>query len=149
MFTHGDPAVLASFADAMTDAQLWAPAALMQFVRILLPFGHIWTPVIPYLISGITMVESESLDQISFYKDTVQFVEYLKSRSDLRGVAITGRKCFQRTWSERIFVSVSVIERPTSNIVCTQTLLVAGYPSSLGPSRRLLLWPLVDPMQCW
>lgn len=81
-------------ADAMTDAQLWAPAALMQALRIALPFGNIWTPVIPYLIAAITYIESDSLDQISFYKDTVGFVNYLKRiRSNrFKGLAVTGRK---------------------------------------------------------
>lgn len=76
----------------MTDAQLWAPAALMQFLRIALPFGHIWTPVIPYMLSAMTVIESESIEQISFYKDTVDFVEYLKASPRFNGVAITGRK---------------------------------------------------------
>lgn len=76
--------------DAMTDAQLWAPAALMQFLRIILPFGHIWTPVMPYLISAITTMESEAIDQISFYKDTVEFVKWIEGNLPNVGKAITG-----------------------------------------------------------
>jgi lipase ATG15 len=76
--------------DAMTDAQLWSPAALMQFLRIVLPFGDIWTPVMPYLISAITTMESEALDQVSFYKDTVSFTKFIKSDLDFVGTAITG-----------------------------------------------------------
>jgi lipase ATG15 len=76
--------------DAMTDAQLWAPAALMQALRIALPFGHIWTPVMPALINAITTLESESINSISFYKDTVQIVKFLQASGDYVGVAVTG-----------------------------------------------------------
>jgi lipase ATG15 len=76
--------------DAMTDAQLWSPAALFQFLRIMLPFGKIWTPVIPYMISAITALESETIDQISFYKDTVQFVNFVKENFPVVGQVVTG-----------------------------------------------------------
>lgn len=76
--------------DAMTDAQLWAPAALMQFLRIALPFGHIWTPVMPFLISCIALIDSASVEKISFYKDTVKFVEFLEKSGKYEGIAITG-----------------------------------------------------------
>ena len=76
--------------DAMTDAQLWAPASLLQFLRLLLPFGEMWTPVLPYLISSITYVESEALEKISFYKDTVAFAEWLREKDIYAGIAITG-----------------------------------------------------------
>ena len=93
--------------DAMTDAQLWAPASLLQFLRIILPFGDMWTPVLPYLISSITWIESEALEQISFYKDTVIFAEWLREKGWFKGIAITGHSlvsisCIVVFWESRI-----------------------------------------------
>jgi lipase ATG15 len=83
--------------DMLTDAQLWSAAALMQQLRALLPLGFLWTPgkcynllrderdlgnlshdinflfhfsVIDYLIVAINKIESESVNKVSFYKDT-------------------------------------------------------------------------------
>lgn len=75
--------------DMLTDAQLWSAAALMQVLRELLPVGSAWTPIIHKLIDAITFVESESLQRVSFYKDTTKFVEYVKTLG-YAGIAITG-----------------------------------------------------------
>ena len=61
----------------------------MQFLRELLPFGSIWTPVMPSLINAMTALESSSIEDISFYKDTVKFTEFLL-RGNYAGVAVTG-----------------------------------------------------------
>jgi lipase ATG15 len=77
--------------DMLTDAQLWSSAALMQFLRELLPFGEIWTPIMDSLINIITSIESESIERVSFYKDTTRFVQFLQNQSDVySGVAVTG-----------------------------------------------------------
>ncbi|KAL7567975.1 hypothetical protein ACA910_019683 [Epithemia clementina (nom. ined.)] len=75
--------------EALTDAQLWSPALMMQFLRELLPFGSIWSPVMPWFIQALTAIESNSIEDISFYKDTVRFVEFLK-KGDYAGVTVTG-----------------------------------------------------------
>ena len=75
--------------EALTDAQLWSPAFMMQFLRELLPFGSIWAPVMPSFIRALTAIESNSIEEISFYKDTVRFAEFLQS-GDYGGVAVTG-----------------------------------------------------------
>lgn len=81
--------------DMLTDAQLWSAAGLMQGIRALLPLGIIWTPgkpyfslcvvtysmfsqdsnqmfyaAIDYLLLVINKIESESVEKVSFYKDT-------------------------------------------------------------------------------
>jgi lipase ATG15 len=75
--------------DALTDMQLWSPAALFQVLRAMLPFGQIWDPVIPSLINLISKLESSSMSKISFYKDTTAFVLKVKA-ANFSGVAITG-----------------------------------------------------------
>jgi len=105
--------------EALTDAQLWSGAMLMQSLREFLPFGSIWTPgefslislaeafavhdlwlttallstrfqtVMSLFIDAAVSVESSSIEEISFYKDTVQFTDYLKGHN-YAGVAVTG-----------------------------------------------------------
>jgi len=93
--------------DMLTDAQLWSAAALMQVLRELLPVGSAWTPIIHKLIDAITFVESESLQKVSFYKDTTKFVEYVKTLG-YAGIAITGESkrtfhSFRKSQHYRIF----------------------------------------------
>lgn len=79
--------------DMLTDAQLWAPAALLQVLRMMLPFGDIWTPIMPYLINAITTVESTSIESVSFYKDTTAYANYIKqgvADGQYVGVSVTG-----------------------------------------------------------
>jgi len=67
--------------DFLTDAQLWMAAVLLQCVRFFLPFGQVWTPVMPYFIEAISWLESDSLSTISFYNETTGFLEFLKQDS--------------------------------------------------------------------
>ena len=104
--------------DMLTDAQLWSAAALMQVHRALLPIGVIWnsstsffgpfgniyfallasqltnhspSTVIDELIKAITRLESKSIGEVSFYKDTTNFVKFIKGQPETySGVGITG-----------------------------------------------------------
>jgi len=76
--------------EALTDAQLWSGAILMQLIREMLPFGSIWIPIMPYLISTAAATESGSIDEISFYRDTTKFANDLQTSNDYAGVAVTG-----------------------------------------------------------
>jgi lipase ATG15 len=76
--------------DMLTDAQLWSAAALMQILREMLPFGNMWSPVIDQLIKVITQIESASIDQVSFYRDTTRFVNFLKDNTTYDGLGVTG-----------------------------------------------------------
>jgi len=75
--------------DALADAQLWASAVLSQVLRFMLPVGEIWTPIFPYLIHWISMVEKDSLDEVAYYKETVAFVNYLLQEGQ-DNITITG-----------------------------------------------------------
>jgi lipase ATG15 len=77
--------------DALTDAQLWSGAILMQILRFFLPAGEVWTPIIDRLIYVLSYLQSASIDEVSFYRDTTSFVKYLQNRSsEYPGLAITG-----------------------------------------------------------
>lgn len=64
----------------------------MQLVRFVLPGGEVWTPIIDRLIYVLSYLQSASIDEVSFYRDTTSFVQYLqKSVPDkYLGLAITG-----------------------------------------------------------
>ena len=79
--------------DMLTDAQLWSAAFLMQGLRELLPIGMVFTPVMKILIRMISKLESESIDRVSFYRDTTAFVKYIQegvNNGTYAGVGITG-----------------------------------------------------------
>ena len=81
----------------MTDAQIWSAASLMQGLRELLPFGQIWTAIIPYLVQGITAIESKTIHEVSFYEDTRKQLEEMgrtkipgTDRNRFKHILITG-----------------------------------------------------------
>lgn len=79
--------------DALSDAQLWSAAALAQYVRAVLPLGEIWTPIFENLINAISWIESDRLEEVSYYKETAAFVEYLKNEpaaEEFKDVRVTG-----------------------------------------------------------
>lgn len=76
--------------DMFADMQLWSAAALMQLVRSFLPFGGIWTPVLDDLIRGIYVLQSDSIERVSFYKQTTLFVRTLRNSANYTQVHVTG-----------------------------------------------------------
>lgn len=76
--------------EAMTDAQLWSGAMLVQVLREVLPVGSVWTSVAPYLIKAATSIESQAVDEISFYKDTVQFTKTIQASGEYSGIVVAG-----------------------------------------------------------
>lgn len=65
----------------------------MQTLRLLLPLGDIWTPIMPLLINAISKVESQTIAQVSFYKDTTAYTNYIKQQVEngtYIGVSVTG-----------------------------------------------------------
>lgn len=76
--------------DALTDAQLWSPAALFQALRYVLPAGNIWTPILHRLINVISWLASESISQVAFYRDTTEFVQYLQKSALFGNIQVTG-----------------------------------------------------------
>jgi lipase ATG15 len=76
--------------DALTDAQLWSPAGLFQALRLLLPIGEIWTPILDSMVKIVSWLESATIDRVAFYKETTNFVNYLKNEGVNPHVQITG-----------------------------------------------------------
>jgi lipase ATG15 len=73
--------------DALTDAQLWAAAAIFQALRVLLPLGSIWTPIMHRLINVVSWLASDSINKVAFYKETSRFVRYLQG-TDLSNTSV-------------------------------------------------------------
>ncbi len=94
--------------DALTDAQLWSSAALAQYVREALPLGGLWTPILPYLVKAVSIIEDKALEDVSYYKETSAFVKSLKEKG--KNVEIVGHCKFtnQSTFSN-LFVCLIVV----------------------------------------
>ncbi|KAL7542868.1 hypothetical protein ACHAXR_012175 [Thalassiosira sp. AJA248-18] len=75
--------------DLMADAQLWMSAMLFQGLRFILPLSELWTPILHHMVWIVTQLESESIEQVAFYRETIGFVEYLKKEKGL-DVVVTG-----------------------------------------------------------
>ena len=80
--------------DMLTDAQLWSAAILLQGLRELLPVGAMWTPALDELIWLLTKLESDSINRVSFYRDTTAFVNFLKTDVPTKyaGLGVTGHR---------------------------------------------------------
>jgi lipase ATG15 len=95
-FKDGGPAVVtirgtAEIWDLFADAQLWSTAALMQVLRISVPFGGTWTPIMDELIRAVAFLQSGTLGKIAFYKETTAFVEFLEQLPEIDGgIMVTG-----------------------------------------------------------
>ena len=74
--------------DLMADAQLWLPATLFQTLRFFLPMGNVFSPILHHTTKYISSLESSNIAKVAFYKETVDFVEYLKQRG--YNVLVTG-----------------------------------------------------------
>eukprot|EP00550_Attheya_septentrionalis_P004095 CAMPEP_0198294104 /NCGR_PEP_ID=MMETSP1449-20131203/20685_1 /TAXON_ID=420275 /ORGANISM="Attheya septentrionalis, Strain CCMP2084" /LENGTH=995 /DNA_ID=CAMNT_0043993961 /DNA_START=90 /DNA_END=3077 /DNA_ORIENTATION=+ len=76
--------------DMLSDAQLWSAAALAQGVRFLLPAGEIWTPILNSLVNIVSLLESDNLNSVAFYKETTAFVQSLQENGTFPELRITG-----------------------------------------------------------
>jgi len=76
--------------DALADAQLWSAAALMQWLRYIIPVGELWTPIFGELVRWMNALAKTSLDKIAFYKLTTEFAEHVKLIPDFAFVQVTG-----------------------------------------------------------
>jgi len=74
--------------DALSDFQLWSGAAGAQIIRSILPLGEIWNPILRHLVEVVSVIESKSLKDVSFYRETTKFVEMLKKENF--NVTLTG-----------------------------------------------------------
>lgn len=76
--------------DMLADAQLWSAAALMQWLRYVIPIGELWTPIFGELVLWMNTMASTSLDKVAFYKLTKKFAEELKTNETFSHVQVTG-----------------------------------------------------------
>lgn len=78
------------FYNHRTNAQLWSAALGMQFLQSFLPFGFVWRPIMDELVKGISIVESESLQRVSYYVETTDFIQWLQASGNYSDVKTTG-----------------------------------------------------------
>ncbi len=63
---------------------------LIQGLRVMLPIGEMWTPILDELIDMMSFFQQGSVEQISFYKATTQFTEQIKDDPSFESVQLTG-----------------------------------------------------------
>lgn len=76
--------------DALSDAQLWSSAALAQWIRAIVPLGGWYTPILHRLVDVVSWVESSGLEEVSYYKETTAFVNYMKEVGEYKNLIIMG-----------------------------------------------------------
>ena len=74
----------------MYFAQLWSAAALMQWLRGIIPLGEIWTEIFAELVSWMNAIASTAVEKVAFYKLTTKFAEELKANNTFAYVQVTG-----------------------------------------------------------
>jgi lipase ATG15 len=74
--------------DLMSDAQLWLAATLFQALRVVLPLGNVFTPILHHTVKYVSFLESSNIEKVAFYKETAEFVRFLKARG--YNVLVTG-----------------------------------------------------------
>jgi len=63
---------------------------LIQGLRVLLPLGEMWTPILDELIGMMSFFQEGSVEQVSFYKVTTKFAIQLKNDDSFDSVQLTG-----------------------------------------------------------
>lgn len=76
--------------DMLADAQLWSAAALMQWLRGVIPIGEIWSEIFPDVVSWMNAMASTSIKKVAFYELTTKFAEELKNNDAFDYVQVTG-----------------------------------------------------------
>lgn len=63
---------------------------LIQGLRVLLPLGEMWTPILDELIDMMSFFQSSSIEQVAFYKVTTKFALEIKNDASFDNVQLTG-----------------------------------------------------------
>lgn len=75
----------------LTDAQLWAGVALMEFFLSLLPAGDVFKPILDDILLGMGYIESKHLKDIQLNSQTTGFANYIRDEVSFNGsLSITG-----------------------------------------------------------
>ena len=78
--------------DLFADAKLWMNAALMQILRWVLPVSSLWNAAIPSMISIISRIQSGMLQDVSYYRETTAFVNFLQENASWVSIGLTGHR---------------------------------------------------------
>ena len=76
--------------DILTDVQLWGGAAVVQCVRFVIPFGSWFNPILQNINRISSSIEASTLEKISFYRQTTDFVKHLQDSKMYSNYIITG-----------------------------------------------------------
>ncbi|KAL9179381.1 hypothetical protein ACHAXT_008671 [Thalassiosira profunda] len=63
--------------DWLVNMQLWSAAGLAQAVKWLTPFGWVWNPILPDLVTIVNKVQSDAIASVAYYKVTSMFVDWV------------------------------------------------------------------------
>jgi hypothetical protein len=83
--------------DLFADAKLWMNAALMQILRWVLPVSSLWNSAIPSMIDIISRIQSGTLHDVSYYRETTAFVNFLKENASWASIGLTGHRYVVRS----------------------------------------------------
>lgn len=78
--------------DVAADVQLYAGVVISQLARGLIPIGHLFTPLFEFLVEIIAKLESNSLEKVSYYKQTTAFINHIKALNVYDEIFITGHR---------------------------------------------------------
>mmetsp|Transcript_14453 Transcript_14453/g.40241 ORF Transcript_14453/g.40241 Transcript_14453/m.40241 type:complete len:977 (+) Transcript_14453:144-3074(+) len=74
--------------DWMVNMQLWSSSGLAQIVKWLTPFGWIWTPILDDLVWFLSLIQSEKLSEIDYYRVTTAATKHF--RQSHKKLRVTG-----------------------------------------------------------
>jgi len=74
--------------DWMVNMQLWSASGLAQLVKWLTPYGWIWTPILDDLVWFIGLIQTEELENVSYYRVTTAFAKEFNEKYD--SLQVTG-----------------------------------------------------------
>lgn len=78
--------------DVAADVQLYAGVVISQIARGIIPIGHLFTPLFELLVEIIAKLESNSLEKVSYYKQTTAFINHIKALNLYNEIFITGHR---------------------------------------------------------
>mmetsp|Transcript_13159 Transcript_13159/g.21355 ORF Transcript_13159/g.21355 Transcript_13159/m.21355 type:complete len:955 (-) Transcript_13159:75-2939(-) len=141
--------------DMFADLQLWMAAALMQVLRLFLPLGSIWTTILSDLVYYLSLLESTSLEKVSYYLETTRFIRALDSYNEANApnntVLVTGHSLggglaiISGAQTQKPTIALSgvnaMLSRRTFNPPITEDQL-NKYTFNIIPERDLI--PMID-----
>jgi len=75
----------------LTDAQLWSGALIAGGLRLLMPFGQMWTPILDNLLKAVGFVQPNRLQSVALYQQTSDLIRTLQASGNYSKVHITGQ----------------------------------------------------------